>query len=295
MKPSTKENYIRRISRVVDFLNAQTESAPSLEQLASVAAISTFHFHRVYTAVTGETPSATMRRLRIAKACLLLRETARPITEIAFDVGYDSSQAFAKTLREMTGSTASELRADLSKLARVLDDLSRPSGGDYQPDKMLDVKLVSIEPFKVIAHRHVGPHSNLFIAYGELFSWAEKSGNTEGFKGIYGIPIDDPRETPEQQARFDCCFDLGPDTAPAGDFTQQMLGGGLYAVTRHVGPYEGLDEKYDYLYGPWLSASGHVLRAQPLFNHYLADPDSSPPEQWETDVYLPVDEYERGE
>jgi DNA gyrase inhibitor GyrI len=32
------------------------------------------------------------------------------------------------------------------------------------------------------------------------------------------------------------------------------------------------------------------VREQPLFNHYLADPDTLPPEEWETDIYLPLEE-----
>ena len=153
---------------------------------------------------------------------------------------------------------------------------------------MLDVKLVSVEPFKVIANRHVGPHSKMFKTFGELFAWAHQSGKAQSLKGIYGVPLDDYEGSAEHEYQFDCCFDLGAATAPGDGYSERFLGGGLYAVTRHVGPYEGLKEKYAYLYGPWLSSSGHALREQPTYNHYMADPDTLPPEEWETDVYLPV-------
>ena len=66
MKSSTQKSHYERIERVVDFLSDQVDNNPTLEALADVAAISPFHFHRVYRAVTGETPSATLRRLRLA-------------------------------------------------------------------------------------------------------------------------------------------------------------------------------------------------------------------------------------
>ena len=77
MKSSTRESHYERIERVVGFLSNQVDNNPSLETLADVAAISPFHFHRVYRAVTGETPSATLRRLRLTKACFLLKDARK--------------------------------------------------------------------------------------------------------------------------------------------------------------------------------------------------------------------------
>ena len=93
MKPKTQDTYVRRIDQVVGYLNKQVESSHTLKELADIAGISPFHFHRVYRAITGETPSGTIRRLRLARAAVMLNETQKSITEIAFDVGYESSQA----------------------------------------------------------------------------------------------------------------------------------------------------------------------------------------------------------
>jgi AraC family transcriptional regulator len=280
-------SYAERIDRIVRFLNEQVESTPSLQDLADVAEISPFHFHRVYRAVTGETPSGTLRRLRMARAVAMLRDTSKPVTEIAFDIGYESSQAFSKALRQMTGSSASELRKDRGRLDTLAQQLA---GAAQRPEfSQLEVRLVSVDPFRVIAARHVGRPEGLFAAFGALFEWGEKSGYLQDYRGIYGIPVDDPRDESEDRARFDCCFDFGPNALPENPYTQTMLGGGLYAVTRHTGPYEGLDEKYDGLYGSWLPSSKHGLRDSCAYNHYLVDPGTVPPEQWKTDVYLPVE------
>ena len=287
MKPTTKDSYIQSIDRVVGYLNQRVEVIPTLQQLADIAGISPFHFHRVYRAITGETPSGTLRRLRLARAAAMLKQTQKPITEIAFDVGYDSSQAFSKAFREATGFSASGLRQEPQRLEAVIKGLSSPP--EQATGKTLEVKLVSVDPFKVIASRHVGPHKGLFKVFGALIRWAEETGRAKAFRGIYGIPIDDPRGVSEEECRFDCCFDFGPDVQPDETHRDVLLGGGLYAVTRHVGPYEGLEEKYDFLYGPWLSSSGYVLSENASYNHYQADPDTSPPEEWETDIYLPIE------
>ncbi len=292
MKASTKSSYIQRIDRVVGYLNEKIEATPSLRDLADIAAISPYHFHRVYRAITGETPSGTVRRLRLARAAAMLKDTSKPVSEIAFDVGFETSQSFAKAFHGATGFSASDLRDDPEKLAATLKTLSNPPASPGS-DKELDVKLVSTDPFRVIAQRHVGPHDKLYTAYRSLYDWAEKAGALENFKGIYGVPLDDPRSTQSEECRFDCAFDLGSEVQPGEGLKELILEGGAYAVIRHLGHYDGLDEKYDYLYGVWLPASGFALRKAPVFNHYLNDPDSAPSEEWETDIYLPVEEGEQ--
>lgn len=288
MKSSTQKTYLERIDRVVGFLNDQVHNNPSLETLADVAAISPYHFHRVYRAVTGETPSGTLRRLRLARACILLKNRANSVTQVAFDVGYDSSQSFAKAFRSGTGHSASEVRKKPAALDKILASLSGPADKPTKGSGDIEVNIVCVEPFKVIASRHRGSHDGLFRNYGDLFNWAEKAGLAESLRGIYGVPVDDPRDTPENECRFDCCFDFGLDASASSDLKEFSLGGGEYAVARHIGPYDGIEEKYDYIYGPWLTTCGFTLREQSFFNHYLQDPDSVPPEKWETDVYVPV-------
>jgi AraC family transcriptional regulator len=282
-----KNDFPDRIERIVAYLNQQVEATHSLQDLARIADISPFHFHRVYRAVTGETPFGTVRRLRMLRALVMLKDTERSITEIAFDVGFESPQAFSRVFKTMVGCSATEARQDRVKLQTMLDELSR--GPAHATPVEIDVRLVSIDPFKVIASRQAGPPENLFTAYGELFEWAQKNLGIDNFRGIYGIPIDDPRETTDDGPRFDCCFDFGPDADGGTRYEQAELGGGLYAVTRHVGPYDGLDEKYDALYGSWLSSTDFGLRGARSYNHYLADPDSVPEEEWETDIYIPVE------
>jgi len=292
MKRQSGERYFKCIDRVVNRLNEQLEAALTLDDLAAIAGVSPFHFHRLFRAITGETPAGTLRRLRLARAAAMLRNPGKAVTEIAFDAGFESSQAFSKAFRRETGYSASELRRDVARLDEVAQLLARPHGAPAM--KPLEVRLVTVEPFKVIATRHVGPPLELFRAYGALFEWAQNHGLAESLRGIYGVALDDPLSVPERDCRFDCCFDFGA-SADAGqhagqnvDLRNLVLGGGLYAVTRHTGPYEGLEDKSDYLYGAWLPESGYALRDANGFNHYLQDPDALPPEQWETDIYLPV-------
>ena len=63
-------DYERRLRRVVDHIHDNPDGDLSLDRLADVAALSRFHFHRVYNAVVGETAANTVRRMRLHRAAV---------------------------------------------------------------------------------------------------------------------------------------------------------------------------------------------------------------------------------
>ena len=80
---SSRREYERRINRVIDHVQAHLDGDLTLERLAEVAAFSPFHFHRVFAAITGETLSDFIRRVRLERAAGAL--TLLPETSIIED------------------------------------------------------------------------------------------------------------------------------------------------------------------------------------------------------------------
>ena len=80
----------RRILRVLDHIHDHPASDLSLDALADVAALSRFHWHRLFRAVTGETAAQAVRRIRLQKASVMLVQTALPVDQVARAVGCDS-------------------------------------------------------------------------------------------------------------------------------------------------------------------------------------------------------------
>ena len=66
----TKDEYTARINRVLDYIEANIDTALSLETLAGVAHFSPFHFHRIFKAMTGETLNRFIQRIRVEKAAM---------------------------------------------------------------------------------------------------------------------------------------------------------------------------------------------------------------------------------
>jgi transcriptional regulator GlxA family with amidase domain len=79
----------------------------TLEDLASIAAISKYHFHRLFTVTYGRTPAAHLAERRIERAQDLLRSTNLSVTEVCFAVGYSSLGSFSSRFTQIVGETPS--------------------------------------------------------------------------------------------------------------------------------------------------------------------------------------------
>lgn len=96
--------------RCIEYLHDHASANVGLEQLAALVSLSSYHFARAFRQTVGVPPHRYQLNLRIEKAKILLRTTQSPITEIAFDVGYESSQALARLFRREVGLSPSDYR-----------------------------------------------------------------------------------------------------------------------------------------------------------------------------------------
>ena len=100
-KQKLRQEYIARINRVIDHIEADLVGDISLSRLAKVANFSEFHFHRIFRAMVGETLHQFVQRLRLERAASqLVSNPLTPITNIALDCGFSSSAAFSRAFKD---------------------------------------------------------------------------------------------------------------------------------------------------------------------------------------------------
>lgn len=102
-----------RMRRVVDFVEANLHRDIHLNELASVAALSSFHFARSFKQMTGVTPVRYIWRRRVERAKVLLRNREVPLAVIALDCGFSSQSHFTTVFKRETGYTPAQYRAKL--------------------------------------------------------------------------------------------------------------------------------------------------------------------------------------
>ena len=107
-----------RLRKVEDYVRAHLTEDISIEKLAELAELSSFHFCRVFKQTTGMTPLRFVTRERMLKAQRLICETSRSLIEIALDVGYTSPSHFAQVFRRTVGMAPNEFRNAFSARIR---------------------------------------------------------------------------------------------------------------------------------------------------------------------------------
>ena len=93
----------KKIAPALEFIASDVSARISNEQLADLCGMSTVYFRKIFTEVTGVSPIAYVRNLRIKKAREMLRSDYGSITDIAFSLGYNNIYDFSRDFKKHTG------------------------------------------------------------------------------------------------------------------------------------------------------------------------------------------------
>lgn len=283
-KPATLLDYSRRIERVAKHIGAHLDQPLDLARLAEVACFSPYHFHRIYRSLTGETAAETLRRLRLHRAAGELVQGRRDIMPIAVRAGYGSAEAFTRAFRQTFGITPAAYR----QRGRLVPPQVSP---DTPEGSMYDVFIRDLPALRLAALRHTGPYMEIGTAFERLSAWAAGRGLLGPAARSFGVYYDDPESVPAHALRSDAALllDRNVEGDVEGNGVRMIeLAGGRHAVIVHKGPYAELESAYRWLYREWLPTSGETPADRPCHEEYLNDPRALPPEEWLTEIRLPL-------
>jgi len=102
---------LRRLLRAKDRMDAASHEEWPIPRLAKVSGVSEAHFARSFKDAFGVPPHRYLLTRRIERAKALLRDTDLPVTDIAFETGWQSLGTFGRVFRDITGESPNELRA----------------------------------------------------------------------------------------------------------------------------------------------------------------------------------------
>jgi AraC-like DNA-binding protein len=111
------EEVNRRMLRARDAMDRAYAGPLDIRALAKVASVSEAHFVRTFRATFDETPHRYLQRRRVERAMFLLRESDRSVTDICFEVGFNSLGTFSRTFHDIVGVTPLAYRAQGGPLA----------------------------------------------------------------------------------------------------------------------------------------------------------------------------------
>jgi AraC-like DNA-binding protein len=108
----TTEDVNRRMLRARDAMDRAWAEPLDVPAVARIAHVSEAHFSRTFRAVFGETPHRYLRRRRVERAMYLLRDTDRSVTDICYQVGFNSTGTFSRTFTAIVGRSPRAYREE---------------------------------------------------------------------------------------------------------------------------------------------------------------------------------------
>jgi AraC family transcriptional regulator len=292
---TTWNDYQGRILRVLTHIHEHLDEVLDLEELAQVACFSSFHFHRIFAAMTGETIADLVRRLRLERAAIELRSDGRQVIRVALDAGYEAHEASTRAFKAAYGISPAEFR----RTTRPIAIRPAPSGVHYRPGvplttfntnhitKVMKVITRKIKPMRVAYLRHVGPYENTRQTWMDLSARLSADQQIRKRSVFIGIGHDNPAVTPASELRYDACITVDKDYAPKKPVLIQTIEGGDYAVVKNC-PVAKIKDAFGYLYSKWLAQNSWDLRPLPGFIVFVDAWDAIAPMKRRVDVYMPL-------
>jgi AraC-like DNA-binding protein len=114
-RPGDAEGWLRGLAdpyvgKALALIHDRIERPWSADALAREVGMSRSAFVDRFTGLIGQPPIRYLTACRLQTACLQLRETDRPLARIAFDVGYDSTEAFSRAFKRQYGRSPAHWR-----------------------------------------------------------------------------------------------------------------------------------------------------------------------------------------
>ena len=273
----------RRILRVTDYIFDNPTGDLSLKALAGVAAMSPYHWHRLFHAMTGETLAQAVRRIRLQRASMMLVHEDLPIAEIARIVGYPNTASFSRAFSARFGTAPIAFRQQ---------GVAGPGNPRFRAPIRLtrSFEIRDLPELRLAALPHRGNYNRIDRVFETLYNIVAARGLMPMVRGAIGVFPDDPAITPFAELSSHAAFVVTGDAPVEAPLEEIRLPGGRQVVVTVTGPFSGLAEAYDQLFNSWLPDSGEEPADSPAYIAYLSDILNTAPQDLVNEIRLPLRE-----
>lgn len=278
---SNADNFVEKVQ---DYILRHLDAPHRLSDLGSMVGVSTFHLHRKFREVVGQTPSQQVRRLRLKRASARLAfESWRSITDIALEAGYSNPESFTRSFGRLMRQSPSAFREKPDwHWWRAVFKVSGNAG-----TVMPVVQIVDLAQTLVAAVEHRGASEDVYESTRKLIEWRRLHRVAANSHRTFCV-VHDIRAEAARDYRVDVCVEFAREVrANAQGVISKVIPGGRCARVRYVGPREYIPVLHP-LYAEWLPESGERLRESPLILHFVNVGAGIPDHEMITDVYLPI-------
>ena len=184
------EEHIEAVQKMQDYIETHLDMEITMTDLATVSQYSPWHSYRLFVNLLNMTPAVYIRRLRLSRSALRLRDEKVKIIDIAFETGFESVDGYQRAFYKEFGCNPYEYSVCPTPIY-----LFKPYGVKYAQRKehrnMSEVKSVFLQVVekperKVIIKR--GKEATEYFKYCEEVG-CDVWGLLLSIKSISGEPV----------------------------------------------------------------------------------------------------------
>ncbi len=298
MKNKTNKEYLKRINKVLDYIDTNLASDLPLELLSKIALYSPFHFHRVFSTLIGESLNQFLTRKRVERiASILISTPNKTIKELAYTYGFKSESSFSRTFKKYYGVSPTEFKKEgkhiLSKNGIALffrEDYIYSIDEINKWNKMNSkIIITQLSEIKLAGISGIGEFATINQRFQKLMRWAydQEIINSFNFKVII-IYHDNPNVTHISKVRHSACITIDRDIEEYEDIRPTKIRKGIYVVGRFEIKGEEISKAWKYL-NIWVMENNHQFRDGDFFEIYHNDHEKHPENKHLLDICIPIE------
>ena len=265
-----------RILAALKYIEQNISEPTDLEAIAARVTLSKFYFERLFRDEVGESFYAYVKRIRMHNAASRLKHTKQSISEVAAAYGYGSNAAFTRAFRSFWGVAPTAYRADSSSWDAEAFYRKRNAGVSL--DVAPNIQVREIAGYACMFRRYYGPYARMQDIWWDFLCRLPEAlrGDDAGARFL-GRVYDDPRVTPPDEIRYDCCYVFADDRDPRLqlDAVRNNLvttDAGLYAIIDNTQNPRPRPEIYAYMLDKWMPTTTYNYSDAPGLELFAGNP-----------------------
>lgn len=257
-----------RILAALKYIEQNIAEDIDLESTAAQVELSKFYFDRLFQTQVGEPFYAYLKRVRMHGAAARLKWTNQSVIDIATGYGYGSNAAFTRAFRAYWGVSPTAYRSNNEAWPAEL----HYEGLSFENPPRLQVR--DLGTYRCMFRRYYGPYTTLQDSWRDFIDRLPEALRSDDMTARYlGRVYDDPRITPPDEIRYDCCYVFADAEDARLDLDEVRDGlvttdAGLYAVIDNNHDPRPRPEVYAFVLDKWMPTTNYRYSDVPALEFF---------------------------
>ena len=240
--------WVKSLNEAINYIENHLLDELKCEEMASHVNISSYHFQRCFSLLTGISVGEYIRNRRLSLAGQKLAASDEKVIDVALKFGYETPESFTKAFTRFHGVTPSQVKIEGSKLKsfnRLIIKIKMEGG------TVMDYRIISRDSFRVLAMTRTFKTESSFSELPEFWTEYYSNGYDKKVRGRMGVCEQESLDSPEFRYGIGCEYEECSEI-PDG-FEIMTIPASTWTVFRCVGPMpDAIQEVWKRIYSEWL-------------------------------------------